>query len=191
MKHLKVYESFQGESEISKICEMYDIENYTINKDGLIDVYGDVHLHNKELTKLPLKFGDVTGNFNCRINQLISLEGAPKSVGGGFYCDSNKLTSLEFGPKSVGSDFNCNGNQLTSLEFFPKWVGGNFYCYSNPIYNVWRLIIPHNTWDSQIVELFNDYDFIRGNDIIIDRLNEFLREIGKDPVDKVDGYNNI
>jgi hypothetical protein len=79
------------------------------------------------LTEIPVKFGEVTGYFNCSINQLASLEGAPKSVGGDFHCFNNKLTSLEGATKSVGGIFNCSYNQLTSLVGAPKSVGVLFY----------------------------------------------------------------
>ena len=86
------------ESDISKICKKYGITNWSINKDGLIDVDDDVDLRNRELTKLPLKFGRVTGYFYCFNNRLTSLEGGPSSVGGYFDCSHNQLTSLEGGP---------------------------------------------------------------------------------------------
>ena len=53
MRYLKLFESFE---DINKICRKYDIENYTINPDGYIDVNDTVYLYYKGLTKLPLKF---------------------------------------------------------------------------------------------------------------------------------------
>lgn len=38
---------------------------------------------------LPVRFGKVEGNFFCRNNKLISLEGAPQAVGGVFFCNCN------------------------------------------------------------------------------------------------------
>jgi len=73
------------------------------------------------------------GNFNCSINNLTSLEGAPASVGGYFNCSFNKLTSLEGAPVSVGGYFNCSNNQLTSLEGAPSSVDGNFNCSVNQL----------------------------------------------------------
>lgn len=203
MKYLKLYESF---NEIDAICKKYGIKNYTINSDGSIDVDGNVNLNNKGLKKLPLKFGKVTGTFYCSNNQLTSLEGSPQYVGGSFYCSFNRLTSLQGCPESVGDRFDCSHNQLTSLvgsprsvsgyfnccnnqlrslEHFPQ-VGGDIYLYDNPVDNIWQLFK-----DKDKIELLNDYDVIRGNSIIIDRLNEFLQEIGKPPVKSVEGYNNI
>ena len=130
MKHLKLFEAFE---DIDSICKKYGIKNYTINPDGLVDVDDDVELYNKGLTKLPLKFGKVTGNFDCSYNQLITLEGSPISVDGGFYCYNNKLTTLEGGPREVGGDFKCGYNQLTTLEGSPISVDGDFYCYNNKL----------------------------------------------------------
>ena len=112
MKHIKLFESFE---DIESICKKYNITNYTINSDGSIDVDGNVNLSRKGLTKLPLKFGNVTGYFYCSDNQLTTLEGSPKEVGGGFYCNNNKLTSLKGGPAKLGGEFNCQLNQLPKL----------------------------------------------------------------------------
>jgi hypothetical protein len=253
MKYLKIYDNFQSEEDIAKICQKYGIENFTIN-NGLVDVDGSIDFDGTIGDFIPLKFGNITDdfacnynelkslegcpksvgfyfscsdnqltsleggpksvgdsfncsdnqlkslegapesvfrNFNCMGNQLTSLEGAPESVGGGFYCNYNKLISLEGSPKSVGGDFTCRHNQLTSLEGAPKSIGGSFYCDGNPVYEVWNLISPDDKWDDVKMELFSDYDCLRGTDIIIDRFNQFLLQIGKEAVTFVKGYNSI
>jgi hypothetical protein len=128
MKHLKLFESFK---DIDSICKEYGIKNYVVNEDGLVDVEGDVDISESGIKKIPLKFGKVSGNFNCNYNNLTNLEGAPSEVGGHFICHDNKLTSLEGCPIEVGGDFNCYDNKLTSLEGCPKEVGGNFICSQN------------------------------------------------------------
>ena len=133
MRHVKIYESFQTEDEISKICKKYNIEDYIISSDGLVDVVGNVDLEDLELTKLPLKFGKIDGAFYCDRNKLTSLEGAPESVAGVFYCDRNQLTSLEGAPESVGGDFYSDNNELITLEGAPKSVGGDFHCDRNQL----------------------------------------------------------
>ena len=65
------------------------IGTYIINDDGSIDVDGNVELCRKSLTKIPFKFRNVSGIFDCSTNQLTSLKGAPNKVGGGFYCYNN------------------------------------------------------------------------------------------------------
>ena len=112
MKHIKLFESFE---DIESICRKYGITNYTINSDESIDVDGNVNLYEKGLTKLPLKFGNVTGHFNCSNNKLTTLEGSPKEVGGGFYCEYNQLTSLKGGPSKLGGDFYCSDDKLPKL----------------------------------------------------------------------------
>jgi len=87
--------------------------------------------------------------------------------------------------------FTCWNNNIKSFEYFPRYVGGDFYCSDNPIYKVWILFK-----DTEKIELLNDFDIFRDEDteepaIIMDRLNDFLLTIGKDPVKKVDQYKNI
>ena len=111
---------------ISLICKQYGIENYTINPDGSIDVYGDVDLSYKGLTELPLRFNRVSGYFDCGSNNLTSLKGCPRWVGNGFYCNRNQLTSLEFSPYYVGGYFSCGSNQLTN-NLCDTEIGTYFY----------------------------------------------------------------
>jgi hypothetical protein len=227
MKYLKLFESFQN---IHEICKKYGIKNYTINDDESIDVDGDVYLSGNRLTKIPLKFRNVSGYLDCRNNKLTSLEGCPKSIGGYFDCGQNQLTSLEGCPTSVddsfscsnnqlislkgcatsvGGDFFCSYNQLNSLEGCPKSIGGYFhcennkivsfegprhivdvfYCVDNPIEPIWELISDDGSWID--MELFNDMDIIQDDVIILDRLNEFLESIGKDPVTEVKGWKCV
>jgi hypothetical protein len=190
MKHLKLFESFIG--NIHSICEIYGIKNYTINEDRSIDANGTVYLDSRNFKELPLKFRNVSGNFNCSHNQLTSLEGCPKSVGGGFYCYNNQLTSLEGCPKSVDGDFDCDNNKIVTFEHLPFSIGGDFYCLNNPIFEIWGLFRDYSK-----IEFLNDCDAIREPDddseypiIILDRLNYFLEEIGKKLV-KVRGYKCI
>jgi len=120
-EYLKVFEDI----------EKYKIRNYTFNDDGSMDVDDDVNLSFKHLSKLPVKFRNVSGNFECSSNNLTSLEGCPKTVGGSFYFDNNNLTSLLGSPETIGVNFNCSNNNLTSLEGCPETVGGNFTCSYN------------------------------------------------------------
>lgn len=168
------------------------------------EVSGYFNCSSNNLTSLEGSPKKVYGFFDCSSNNLISLEGSPKIVYGSFYCSNNKLTSLSGCPNKIDGSFDCSDNILTSLEGV-KSFGNHFYCATNdirtfdgfprfedlsfddnPIYNIWSLFRDENQ-----IELLNDYDCIRGKSIIIDRFNEFLREIGKDPVKNVEGYNNI
>ena len=186
MKYLKLFESFE---DIEEICKQYNISNYIINPDGSIDT-NDVYLSSKRLTKLPLKFNKVNGYFSCICN-LTTLEGSPIEVNSNFNCHHNRLTSFEFSPRIIRECFYCYNNNIKSFEYFPSFVKNNFYCFDNPIKEVWDLFR-----DTTKIELLNDFDIFRDEDtnqpcIIMDRLNDFLLTIGKDPVKKVYGYKNI
>jgi hypothetical protein len=122
-------EIMSTEDILNKVVE----GTYTIQSDGTVDVNGDVNMYNMKLTEIPVKFGKVTGYFDCSRNQLTSLYGAPQSVGRDFFCVDNKLTSLKGAPRSVGGDFYCSRNQLTSLKGAPQSVRGDFYCEYNQL----------------------------------------------------------
>ncbi len=164
-------------------------------------VGGDFLCSQNQLTSLEGAPEEVGGNFQCIYNELTSLQGAPKKVGGDFYCEYNRLTSLEGAPDEVNF-FNCSNNQLKSLQGAPRKVNSHLQCsYVNqiwtfegapdhiggyllcdpPIYNVWKLFQDYSK-----IELFNYYDIIREVDgkpaVVLDRLNDFLEEIGKEPV---------
>jgi len=119
--------------KVFKELEKLEISNYTFNDDYSIDVNDNVILDFKGLTKIPIKFRNVSGDFNCSNNNLTSLEVCPKTVGGSFDCSYNNLISLEGSPKTLGGDFYCDNNKLTSLKGSPETVVGNFYCYNNKL----------------------------------------------------------
>lgn len=121
-----------SKEEVELVLKKYKIANYTINRDLTVDVDGGVSLFEMALEKLPIKFGKVSGIFDCRYNYLTNLKGAPREVGGDFWCSRNRLTSLLGAPREVGGDFLCSYNNLTSLRGTPREVGGDFYCNNNP-----------------------------------------------------------
>jgi len=201
---LLLFESFKN---IESICKEYKVKKYTINPDGSIDVNGDVNLSNKGLTKLPLKFGKVTGYFDCAYNKLTTLDGCPIYVGGNFSCNYNKLITTEGCPIYVGGDFSCRHNQLISLEGCPKEIGGgfdcnenelislegcpievvdDFTCFDNPIEDIYELFPNHKSFMDSL-----DYNYLRGRNIVKSRFQEALDEIGKKVPKSIDGYRYI
>jgi hypothetical protein len=100
--------------------------------DGFIKKH--FNLRDKALTELPKDIPDLLeGNFNCSMNKLTSLKGAPSEIRGNFICSYNSLTSLEGAPKKVTGDFYCNGNKLATLEGAPTEVGKMFDCSANSL----------------------------------------------------------
>jgi hypothetical protein len=144
-----------SEQEMSLFCNEHGISDYTICEDSdgfYIDVAGSVNLSYHGLSSIPVRFGYVSGFFDCTsnslrtlvgcpkyvgnffdcsYNELVSLKGCPKYVGGIFNCYNNYLTSLVYSPKEVLGSFNCSNNRMTSLEGCPKTIGDSFFCSRN------------------------------------------------------------
>lgn len=107
------------------------IRNYVINEDDTVDVNGDVNIFGERLRKIPIKFGKVTGNFDCSENNLRTLEGCPSYVGGNFTAHSNKLKNLIGGPEEVDGNYNACINDLNSLNGCAAEIGKNLYIDGN------------------------------------------------------------
>lgn len=113
-----------------------DINKVTENIDGSIDYEGDIDISGMKLDKIPLKFNNVFGNFDCSDNELTTLKGCPKFVDGDFYCYLNQLADLKYGPKDVCGNYICSGNKLTSLYGSPREIHGDFVCSNNLLKNL-------------------------------------------------------
>jgi hypothetical protein len=85
-----------SEQDIVRICDVYDIRNYVIREDGLVDILGNVFLGGFSLRRIPLHFGKVSGGFYCGNNKLTSLKGCPISVGDHFSCVNNRLIAVSY-----------------------------------------------------------------------------------------------
>jgi len=141
MRHIKKYNQlFEDSQELTQ--EQKDwldegckrgIGYWEINSEtGLIDVKGNFRCDNRNLTDLKgVRFGHVTGYFNCAENQLGSLAGAPYYVGVSFFCNNNLLESLEGGPQHVGGGYYCSTNRLRSLVGAPRKINDDFNCFNN------------------------------------------------------------
>lgn len=81
-----------------------------------------------------IKFGRISGNFDCSGLGLTSLIGAPQYVGKSFNCSKNSLESLEGGPEHVRGHYDCSNNKLVTLKGSPKKLGSyweKFICSNN------------------------------------------------------------
>ena len=152
---MKAFTFRQFKAVADKIAKKYkfDISSYN-DEDFSIHVEGDVEFEYGNIYKIPIKFRNVSGGFDCSNNSLDSLEGCPESVGGyfdcsnnlleslkycpriigdNFYCFKNYLMSLKYGPKYIVRDYDCDNNELKSLEGAPIYVGGDFICHNNEL----------------------------------------------------------
>ena len=119
--------------EKSKLLNKWVKGTWSIDADGFVNVIGDVTVTNFSKYQTEIKFGTISGYFDCDNNNLTTLKGSPQTVGGDFDCSYNKLTTLKGSPKTVGGNFCCFYNNLTTLEGSPQTVGGSFYCYYNKL----------------------------------------------------------
>ena len=137
---IKNFQEFMNESSQEDILtlEQHEFLKKCVNGsykvvDGLVNVDGYVDFHSLKSIHdfMGIKFGKVTGDFDCNgCTSLTSLVGAPQTVGSYFSCNGcTKLTSLEGAPQTVGGYFSCRDcDNLTSLEGAPSSVGESFYC---------------------------------------------------------------
>jgi hypothetical protein len=96
MKYLKEYKLFENlEDHIKSICEKYNINHYSQNNDGSIDVHESVKLRDLKLSRIPLNFNEIDGYFDISGNNLTSLEGLPKNIKGFLSLEFNNLISLK------------------------------------------------------------------------------------------------
>ena len=122
----------QIEARILKYFRVSGVITRIDPETGLVDVDGGIVLTRK-VSRLPVRFENVTGWFDCSINKLTTLQGAPSHVGGVFDCGDNMLMSLAYAPVYVGRDFLCQYNKLTDLKGAPDSVGVDFNCVGNPL----------------------------------------------------------
>ncbi len=168
---------------IEEICEKYNIKNYKIN-NGFVDVDGDVDLYKKQLTELPLNFGEIRGDFECGDNKLTTLKGCPVRVNGDFSCSFNKLTKLDYLPEFIGGDFYCYTNKLKTFTNLEKcWLVGKIICWNNPIDEIFELF-PYKDWNIGEIDRLN----MLVKDFSLDELNEWLIEEGYKPVNNLENY---
>lgn len=177
MKYLKKFNESNFEGDLDVYLSMnldfiYGNENYIKgyhirNSDGTVDVNGNVSFYNKDLDKIPFKFGKVSGGYNCSSNNLTSLENCPNYVSDNFNCADNKLITLN-GCPDVGGNLQCGGNNLYDFYDIGN-VGGMIYCSMNPVYEIVKLC-----YTKEFINYLNEFRPIRGKTILGKRLEECL-----------------
>lgn len=124
--------------EIHNWCEYYGMENHTINRDGSIDVTGDVDIHSTKMDNLPYKFNIINGVFIAEHLELKNLKNSPNVVNGFVNVSSNKLTTLEGCPRYIKDDFYFNANPGITSTYVGDYdviIEGNIIFYNTNIDN--------------------------------------------------------
>ncbi len=128
--HMTILNESFNEAKIAKFLKKCEIDDFSINSDGKVDIKGNFMLL-MPVTQFPFPFGTVNGSFSCAGRGMITLENGPASISGRYSCANNKLKSLKGAPTIAGGHFLCGQNQLTSLVHAPREVGGEFNCRNN------------------------------------------------------------
>ncbi len=132
MQRIKTFRTFESvtvgmTTEQKSWLDNYTYGTWTINAEGLVDVNGGFCCGSQHLSDFKgVRFGKVSGYFDCSWNKLTSLEGAPLEVEGSFACSGNGLTSLKGAPEEVKEHFECENNPLQTLVGAPQKIGGHF-----------------------------------------------------------------
>jgi hypothetical protein len=110
MRYLRDYRLFENVDSLTdeqrKFLDRIAHGWWSVNSEGLVDVEGSFDCRYQELENfLGIRFGKVSGYFDCDGNQLRTLEGSPRVVGGRFYCSGNPLISLEGAPEVIKGYF--------------------------------------------------------------------------------------
>lgn len=114
------------EQAIRNWLNIHGVENFKIDPTtGVVDVDADVVMDIDHITKLPVKFGIVTGSFDIGGSNINTLEGCPHTVGKSFNCSHTDITSFDHAPQQVGRSFIAGElAQLTTLRGLPRIVPG-------------------------------------------------------------------
>ena len=112
---------------------------FTITKYMTINVTGSVKLTQpikvvQNLLGSKIKFGRVSGHFDCSNLIESDMVGLPHEIGGNFDCSNSGIISLSGSPINIGGDFNCSGNRLPrNISDGPVCIGGDLICVDNEI----------------------------------------------------------
>lgn len=99
---------------IESFMKTQTVSSYSIKFVGdgpVVNVVGNVMLERSDCKDglIPVKFGKVSGSFNCNDCGLTTLKNSPIEVGDYFCASGNKILSLEGCPKKVGIRFEMWG----------------------------------------------------------------------------------
>ena len=165
MKYIRKYKLFESRDGLTdeqrKFLAKCISGIWSVNSEGLVDVWGNFLCENQELEDfLGIRFGKVSGRFYCVENQLRTLEGSPRVVGENFNCRGNQLRTLEGSPREVGGDFWCYGNPLISLEGAPEVIKGHF-SFNNTLlrYNLQSFLNEIDRMKPELISLLLTHHF--------------------------------
>jgi hypothetical protein len=113
------------EQKLDKWLKKYNVSKYNYDPSGGVSMEGTINVVGSTLERIPVKFGNVGGNFSWVAGSLSSLENGPTQVGGNYIVTGGTFASLAGGPTSVGGDYSVMANTaLTSIDGVASNIGG-------------------------------------------------------------------
>jgi hypothetical protein len=154
-------------------------------------VYGSVTARASDITELPIRFAEVSGNFKVtgHFRNLRTLKGFPRKVGRRFTIMGSQIQNLQGGPNTVGEEYSAQENQLITLKGLAKSVGKyGVDVAKNPLQSLEGL-------HDKISEIILSYDanlpllrlLLVKHSLILENYDEFVdhRNAPGDQVDKI------
>jgi hypothetical protein len=209
MKFIKDYRLYENNSNLEELCKKYigDEKYYSITKDGFVDLLVDSYTLEVD-DEIPIKFGEARSFFIK--GGITSLHNSPRIINYSFNIDScPNIKSFLGAPDYINKFFHVGSLSINNLEGLPRPLIDSYQLtlslgfnnlqnilllFLNPLQEYTRVrkdIVIIDKEAVNLVDLFNDYDPLRENGIVLDRLNSFLDHIGKNPVKEVRGYKSI
>lgn len=106
---------------IHYFMDQINVTKYKINDDLSVDCDENVDISKRGLVRIPIKFGQINGNFDCSMNNITNLVNSPVAITGHFDCSLNRIYTLIGGPRYVAGGYYCSDNNLEDLMGFPDY----------------------------------------------------------------------
>lgn len=181
---------------IEEVLNKYDVKNYTINKDGSVNLTGDVSFFNKGIDKIPFEIKSTTGIIDFSYNNLTSLEGCPEVAHSIFFArnkikeidcvpmeskllslSNNEIENLNFPEGFNSGEIVLRHNNIYDLKGMPSSFNGKIFLQYNPIATLFK------SNDGTDVNTFNSLNIIKDRKVNLKRLKYFYNIIGKEDIE--------
>lgn len=181
---------------IEEVLNKYNIKNYTINKDGSVNLTSDVSFFNKDIDKIPFNIKSSTGIIDFSYNNLTSLEGCPE-VAHSIFFSRNKIKEIDCVPME-SKLLSLSNNEIEELNFPEGFNSGEIILRHNKIYDLkgipssfnGKIFLQYNPIDALFkskdgsdVNTFNSLNIIKGKKVNLKRLKYFYNIIGSDEIE--------
>lgn len=185
--------SLEGCPKIVRGSFVCDNNKLTSLEFGPYDVEGHYECEHNQLTSLEGCPGLINGDFRCNNNKINTLKYCPIQIDGTLFLGNNKLKSLEGCCQKIADGLYLENNSLDYLKGCPDVPNGTLLLFDNNIKNlkdiencnIKKIIISgnpvndildlfmtdHNT-TKKLIKYLNEYDVIKGNNIILDSLKD-------------------